>query len=116
VYLEYLNLQRNHDPEHRLNLVNLLHHKYSGEKLDLIITVHVLALEFLLNEGRELFPGVPTLSYLVPNTVDTGGAMRPLVLMPMQLDMLGTLESALLMFPETRRVVVVNGVGEGKRS
>ncbi len=115
LFFEYLDLQRNTDTEHRRNLVNLLRHKYSEKKIDLIITIHAPALNFLLIEGKDLFPGVPALSYIAPQTIQTRDGSRRFLLMPIQIDIRGTLEVALTFFPQTRRVVFVNGLGEGEK-
>jgi PAS domain S-box-containing protein len=109
LFFEYLDLLRNTDKEHRHDLLNLLLHKYAGNRIDLIVTVHGPALNFLLNEGKEICPNVPVVSLLAPENIETGGEGRQIVSMPIRLDMRGTLERALDLFPETRRVVYVGG-------
>ena len=115
LFFEYLDLERNKDKEHKNNLVTLLRHKYAKEKVDLIVTVHTPALRFLLNEGRNLFPKTPVLSYLAPDIIETAGVERQFLLLPMQMDFRGTLELAQRLFPKTMRVVFINGIGEGEK-
>ncbi|MDO9351123.1 MAG: hypothetical protein Q7U55_07790 [Deltaproteobacteria bacterium] len=84
LFFEYLDLERKKDIEHYKNLVTLLRHKYAKEKIDLIVTVHTPALRFLLNEGRNLFPKAPALSYLAPDMIETAGIERQFLLLPMR--------------------------------
>jgi hypothetical protein len=93
-------------------LIDLLRHKYAGRTIDLIITVHGPALKFLLDEGKEICPNVPVVSLLAPETIQVEGAGRQIVSMPIRLDMRGTMERALELFPETGRVVYVGGFSE----
>ena len=115
LFFEYLDLERKKDKEHYKNLTTLLLHKYTTQKIDLIVTVHGPALKFLLNEGRDLSPGTPVLSYLGPDRIETTGIERRFVLLPMSMDFRGTLQLAQKLFPQTTRVVFVNGIGEGEK-
>ncbi len=115
LFFEYLDLGRKKDKDHYKNLTTLLRHKYATQKIDLIVTVHGPALKFLLNEGRDLSPGTPVLSYLGPDTIETTGIARRFVLLPMSMDFRGTLQLAQKLFPRTMRVVFVNGTGEGEK-
>ena len=115
LFFEYLDLERKKDKRHYQNLTTLLLHKYATQKIDLIVTVHGPALKFLLNEGRDLSPGTPALSYLGPDTIETTGLERRFVLLPMSMDFRGTLQLAQKLFPQTMRVVFVNGIGEGEK-
>jgi len=115
LFFEYLDLERKKDTRHYENLTTLLRHKYEGKKIDLVVTLHTKALDFLLNEGKDLFPGSPVLSYLAPDRIDTADIERRFLLLPMKMDFHGTLELALKLFPRTKRVVFINGVGEGEK-
>jgi len=53
--IEYLDLARYNDEQHQKNLIDLLEHKYSGVKFDLIITIGSLALEMILGHDVDLF-------------------------------------------------------------
>jgi PAS domain S-box-containing protein len=111
VFLEYLDLQRNNSPAYRRRVANLLLDKYGKRDIGLIVTVHTWALEFLLEECKGLFPDVPIFSFLVarPESIKAKNTGRRILLRPQNMDMGGTLEIALKMFPETRRVVFVVG-------
>ena len=111
VFLEYLDLQRNNSPTYRRRVANLLLDKYGKRDIGLIVTVHTWALEFLLEECKGLFPDVPIFSFLVarPELIKAKNTGRRILLRPQNMDMGGTLEIALKMFPETRKVVFVVG-------
>src|SRR5512147_2527466 len=64
---EYLDLLPDPGPEYKTRLAELLRLHYRQRKVDMIITLYNEALEFLLDEGRDLFPDVPVLAlYLSP--------------------------------------------------
>ena len=111
LFLEYLDLNRNNSAEYRQRLADLLRYKYATRQVGLIVAVHTLALNFILNEGKGLIPDAPVLAYLVVKPdLNEAKAMEHRILVRQQnLDMTGTLEIALKMFPETRKVVVVTG-------
>ena len=111
VFLEYLDLQRNNSSAYRRRVANLLLDKYGKRDVGLIVTVHTGALEFLLKECRGLFPDLPVFSFLTawPELIETRNTGRRILLRPQSMDMGGTLEVALKMFPETRKVVFVVG-------
>ena len=108
LFFEYLDLNRNNNPEYRQRLADLLRYKYAKRQVGLIVTVHTVALNFLLDEGKELFPDAPVFSYLVvrPELNEEMATGRRILVRQQNLDMKGTLEMALRMFPETRKVVV----------
>lgn len=114
LFLEYLDLQRNHSAEYRQRLADSLRYKYAKSTPDLIVAVHTEALNFLLDEGKGLFPDVPVFSYLVvrPELIEAKNTGRRILIRPQSLDMKGTLEMALKMFPQTRRIVFVTGTAE----
>ena len=62
VFFEYLDLARNPGPERRKVLAELMRLRYSQHRIDMIITVLPEALQFLLNEGRTVFPEAPILA------------------------------------------------------
>ena len=73
-YSEYLDLLRFSEEQRLVGLVEYLHVKYSGRRIDLIVVISSLTFEFLLNKGEELFPGVPILFTSV--NVDVGTQPR----------------------------------------
>lgn len=112
VMLEYLDLNRNRDAEYRARKRELLLHQYLGKQIDLIVAVEQPALIFLLEELKDLAPGVPVMviNATVPEALPASG--RHFLQRTVNLDFKGTLERALELFPKTRRVVVVTGTAE----
>ncbi|HSB80731.1 MAG TPA: PAS domain S-box protein, partial [Candidatus Methylomirabilis sp.] len=111
-FFESLDLRRNPDPEYRRQLVAYLDVKYRHRKFDLIITMFPEALDFVLNEGRTLFPNVPILALYLPVSMALPRTERRIVRHSAPLDMVGTLEIALNLVPGARRVYVVSGAHE----
>ena len=67
-YTEYLDLAQFPQGSYLQNLTNLLHVKYAGRKIDLLIPVADLAFAFLHAHSNSLFPGAPIVfSALIKN-------------------------------------------------
>src|SRR5512143_4058941 len=88
LFFEYLDLHRNDSAEYRQRLANLLRYKYAKHPVGLIVTVHTDALNFLLNEGKGLFPDAPVFSYLVvrPELIEAKNTDRRIMQRPQSLD------------------------------
>src|SRR5579863_4100701 len=69
-YTEYLDLVRFPGPAHAANLVKLLQLEFAEQKPDLIVPVSYSALQFLLTEGKELFPGTPVVALFNATRID----------------------------------------------
>lgn len=108
---EYLDVSST-DPEQRLLLRTLLLKKYAGHQFDLIVTLYDPALDFLLNEGKELSPHSPCLSIFNMVRPDLLRGGQKVIQYPLHFDLQGTLELSLKLFPQTRRVVMVLGTGK----
>ncbi|MHC1730287.1 MAG: PAS domain S-box protein [Syntrophobacteraceae bacterium] len=111
-FVEFMDLLRSKDRDTRTHLADFYRQKYSGTEIDLIITVQLPALDFFLNEGRELWPDTPILSISIPHPLLSENPCRRVVLQSMSPDIEGTLNLALELFPKTKRVVYVTGVSE----
>jgi two-component system cell cycle sensor histidine kinase/response regulator CckA len=109
---EYLDISPPKTREQRLLLSRLLLDKYAGQRFDLIITVFNDALNFLLNEARNLSPGSPCLALYGQKRPHLERTGKPIFQSPLAFDVRGTLELALKLFPETRRVLFVSGKGD----
>ena len=109
-FFEYMDLLRNPGPEHRKQLVEMLRLRYGQRNVDLIITTFPEALQFVLNEGRSIFPDVPILALFLPPDFRTPKTNRRIIEHRIRLDMAGTLKLALKLVPGTKSVYVVNGV------
>ena len=116
LYFEYLDLERNAgNPRLRQELRTALLNRYALHRIDLIVTVQQPALNFLLQEGRELAPGVPAITVHAPlPSVDEAGDRRFVGLVA-SFDIQGTLERALDLFPDTERVLIVSGASDADK-
>ena len=106
-FFEYLDLARNPDPEQKQQLAEVLRRRYSGRNIDFLITLQLGALELLLNECRGLFPDAPVLALDLPPAFELPQAERHIIQQSIAYDMSGTLEAALKLVPEAKRVYVV---------
>ncbi len=112
VYVEYLDLARNPDPAYRMLSRELLLHKYRGRSLDLIVTFQQTPLNFLLEDLQALSPGAPVIASNASITSEQASRSgRRFLRQDVSFDYVGTLDVALRLFPETRRVLVLGGTG-----
>ena len=111
IHVEYLDLPTigNHL---RAPLAALLKNKYRDVDFDLVFCVQQPALNFLLNEAHGLAPRATVLSAYatLPRGVPT--EQQSFVFQTSRLDYRGTLQRALELFPNTRRVIVIQGNSE----
>ncbi len=116
-YIEFLDLARFPDKIYLQNLVNFLKEKYSGKKLDLLISVGPLAFQFLVEHANTVFPGAPTVfCAALKDQVLAIERPKNFTGVAAWADVAGTLELALKMQPETRRLAIVGGTSESDRA
>ena len=110
VFYEALDTFRIPNDKYEEELVRLLQRKYSGESIDLIYAFNRSALRFLLRHREEVFPNTPVvfIAYEMKRVADlsldahvTGVGGR--------VELSPTLDIALALQPQTKRVVVVAG-------
>lgn len=113
LYIEYLDMSRFGDLSHARAMADFLRRKYSGVKIDVVITVYPSALDFLLAGKRALFPGVPVIAALI-----TGSQKEDLKDSPARSYVTGTIsgdnltvfvDTALRLRPDTKHVALVSG-------
>jgi PAS domain S-box-containing protein len=116
IYAEYLDEQRISTDAYEHGLVDFLREKYKDLKIDLIIAVGAPALRMLIKHRESLYRGVPIVfaisqrrdSERLDLGTDITGVMAYFEWRP-------TLDLALSLHPDTRRVVVVAGDSEFDR-
>ncbi len=114
LFFEYLDLERHReDPQYRPRLREFLERKYGQREIGVVVTIQRPALGFLLNEGRGLAPAAPVITVQAPPPGEVGE--RRVFSQVARLDLKGTLERAIDLFPGTRRVVFVSGSTEADR-
>jgi signal transduction histidine kinase/CheY-like chemotaxis protein len=115
-FFEYLDLARNPSPEHRAQMAKLMRLRYGHRKIDVIITMYAEAFRFVLDEGSTIFPNSPIVALWMPVGFELPKTGRRVIQHIPKRDMVGTLEIALKLLPDTKRVYVVAGVYETDRA
>ena len=115
-YFEYLDLQRNPSPQYRRQLADSLVRKYAQRGISAIVTVQQPALDFLLHEGAALAHAAPVLTLQAPEPSEAELHGRALISVLTHFDVQGTLQTALALFPETQRVLIVSGSSPSDRA
>ncbi len=109
-YSEYLDLLRFSEEQRLVGLVEYLHVKYSGRRIDLIVVISSLTFEFLLNKGEELFPGVPILFTSVNVDLVRNLALRSNITgVAVRRNYGDSVDAILRLQPDTREIVVPVG-------
>jgi PAS domain S-box-containing protein len=109
LFFESMDLRRNPGPELRKLLVEQMRLKWSHRKADMIITVYPEALEFVLNDCRDVFPHVPIIALHLPRDFMIEETGRRIIGHFPTYDITGTIDNALKLVPGTTRVYVVSG-------
>ncbi len=116
LYTEYLDLTRFPDEDYRKRLLDLLRYKYSRRSPDLIFVMLQPALDFFLKDIEGLFPEVPVVFCSIEKYQIEGRALRPNITgVLMGIDPKGTLDAALGLRPDTRKVIVIGGSSDNDR-
>src|SRR5215475_14594229 len=93
-----------------------LRDKYAATRIDLVISVSPMALQFLLDHRSVLFMGVPIIFALVsPHELPARPLPSDVIGILDRFDPVGTLELALRLQPGARRVAVVTGAADFDR-
>jgi PAS domain S-box-containing protein len=110
VHNEYLDTVRFPDDQYQRQLAEFLRRKYASLKIDVIIVGLAPSLDFLLKNRDEFFPEVPVVfGAIEQREVKARKLGLGVVGVPMKVDLAPTLELALRLHPNTRRVIVVAG-------
>ncbi|SDG88122.1 PAS domain S-box-containing protein/hemerythrin-like metal-binding domain protein [Propionivibrio dicarboxylicus] len=111
IHTEYLDLPSIGD-RLRKPLATLLKEKYRHVDFDVVFCVQQPALNFLLNDARDLAPRATVLSAYAQLPPGTNTSTQKFVFQTSRLDYRGTLQRALELFPKTERVIVIQGNSE----
>jgi PAS domain S-box-containing protein len=114
LYPEYLDDSRFGGAGHARTVADYLRRKYAGIKIEVIITVYPSALELLLSEEGDIFPGVPVVASQLPRIMAENLEHSPLHRFITGVvigdNSTGLLDSALQLRPGTKQVALVAGV------
>lgn len=100
--------------EYEAQVAAFLHHKYAARPPRVVVVAGYVALGFMLRHREAMFPGVP----IVFTGVDLNylPKMGPLPTgvtgIPVGYDVGGTIDLAVRLHPDARRLVIVNGAGD----
>jgi signal transduction histidine kinase len=109
-YSEYLDQTRFPDQPHETAFRDFLRVKYSGLRFDVVIAIEDPAVEFLTRNRDELFPGTPVVFFTNSPVVSRMSNATGIVA---TLNFAGTIDLAVALQPDLRRVFVVAGVASG---
>jgi signal transduction histidine kinase/ABC-type uncharacterized transport system substrate-binding protein len=109
-YTESMDLSRFQHKGYQQLLRETYRRKYAGKKIDLIIAAMGPSLDFLLQYGREIFPGIPIVFCGVDRRELAGREIPPNVTgVLVQREFRPTLDLALRLQHDTRHVVLISG-------
>ena len=121
LHFEFMDLLKHPDPAYRREFVEYLRRKLEKLPIDLIIAGHSTALSFLVEEGKDLFPGVPVINVIATSDFLSNedfrtayerrmrSLKRPFVILPFTFGADLTVKSILSLRPDTRFLVVISG-------
>ncbi|MCK7580595.1 MAG: PAS domain-containing protein [Chromatiales bacterium] len=116
-YTEFLELARFPGEQQEQAFQQFLREKYADRKLAVLIAVGAPALEFLVKYRATLFPDTPIVFCGVEQREIDALDLGPRIIgVPVKVDFTATLELALRLQPDTRRVVVVSGAAAMDRT
>jgi ABC-type uncharacterized transport system substrate-binding protein len=112
-YTESLDGLRLPNSEYESTFVEFLRNKYKHRKPDVIIAVVPLALDFVLQHRLDLWPETPVVFCVIPDEVIRGRILGPGITgVCLDYDIAGTIDLAITLQPNARRLVLVAGVGD----
>lgn len=109
-YEEYMDLSQYPGEDYAALIRDFYRQKYQGQRFDLIFAQAATVLRFLTKYGEELFPGTPIVFGTLDKSRIEGLTLGPNITGGLaDFDFKNTLEAALRMQPDVRKVVVVVG-------
>ena len=110
VYMESLDVSRFGTADYPPQVAQWYRQKYRSIRPDVIVTIGMTALTFMLQQRADLWPGIPMVAGMLTSHQIRGIAM-PGDVTPVLFDLPyeRTLDVALALFPRTQRVVALSG-------
>jgi len=117
VNAEFLDYPRFEGEAFSRTVTTYLREKYASHPPDVIVAGGSGALDFLLRNRAQLFPGVPVVHMGVEREFVDARTLPPDVRgVPVQYDSLGTIQQALKLHPRVSHLVVVTGASDADRA
>lgn len=117
IEVEAPDLSRYNGQDYVRDLIRVYRQKYSIHRPHLIIATYTHALQFLLDHGEELFPGIPVVfSSATSDLVHSRPMPAHITGIAALRDIAGTLQLALRLHPGSKRVAMIIGSGEMDQS
>jgi PAS domain S-box-containing protein len=117
IHSEYLDVSRFRSAEYERHLAAFLKHKYANQKVALVIAGLAPALDFALKYRQEVFPRVPVVFCAIEQReVEARQLPQDVIGVPIHIDFASTLDLALHLHPNTKRVYVIAGRTKFDRS
>lgn len=116
IEVEYLDLVE--DPRHEFSArwTELLRSKYSWKRVDLVVPVYDSALQYVLDNREQVFPGVPVVFCSATEELARKAVQQPSVTgVAFQTNSAQTLAFIRQLLPETRQLFVVAGASDSDR-
>ncbi|MDA3970708.1 MAG: sensor histidine kinase [Desulfobulbaceae bacterium] len=117
LHIEYMDTQRLNPDKDFQDFRTLLEKKYSGISFDIVIAVDDQAIDFTREHHQSLFPraGLVACGKIGGQPI-AESAIPGFSTVVENIDVLATINSGLTIFPETKRIIVINdGSYDGKR-
>ena len=113
IYREAMDLSRFNTDTYEILLRDFLRSKYTDKKIDVVVAAFGPALDFLLRHGETIFPGAPIV-FCATDKDELGHRQLPPYVRGIFIDraFAPTLELALGLHPQTKRVTVIAGTSE----
>ena len=113
IYREAMDLSRFNTDTYEILLRDFLRSKYTDKKIDVVVAAFGPALDFLLRHGETIFPGAPIVFCAIDKD-ELGHRSLPPHVRGIFIDraFAPTLELALGLHPQTKRVTVIAGTSE----
>jgi len=98
------------------DMVNLLRKKYRGLRVDVVVTVATIALDFARAHAAEIWPGAAIVFNSIPAAALPERNLDAAISgIPVSIDFDATIDIALGLLPETRQIAVIAGSSEPDR-
>ncbi len=113
IYRENMDIARFGSDSYRTLLKGYLREKYANKKIDVAVAIFGAAFDFLLKNGDAIFPGAPLVFCGIDRRELGDRSLPPHVRgVLLKREFAPTLEIALSLHPDTKRVTVVAGTSE----